>query len=160
MTNTVHQAFLVKRVKGDFCSIGLTYCESQITASSPQPLPLAHCPTSQSQLSAGLQPSPRLPLSPSSLPTASNFQASVLFLSPAAGTLPPPMFVCRAMSYLLSDMLDAQLKSYAPLLLQYVFTFKTKSNHYWVTMHKWKKGDNLKSGVPMELMETLGRGYS
>lgn len=70
------------------------------------------------------------------------------------------MFVCQAMSYLLSDMLDAQLESYAPLLLQYVFTFKTKSSHYWATMNKWKKADNLKSVVPMELMETSGRGYS
>lgn len=59
------------------------------------------------------------------------------------------MFVCQAVSYLRSDMLDAQLESHAPLLLQYVFTFKTKPNHYWTTMPEWKKGDNLKSGVPM-----------
>lgn len=44
MTNTVHQPFLVEGVTGVFGSKGLTYCESQITASSHEPLPLAHCP--------------------------------------------------------------------------------------------------------------------
>lgn len=70
------------------------------------------------------------------------------------------MFVCQAMSYLLSDMLDVQLKSHAPLLLQYVFTFKTKNNHYWATMYKCKKGDNSKYCVSVELIETLGKGCS
>lgn len=62
-------------------------------------------------------------------------QTSVLFPNPPAGCLAPPIYVCQAMSYLRSDMLDAQLESHAALLLQYVLNFKTKANHYWATVH-------------------------
>lgn len=54
------------------------------------------------------------------------------------------------MSHLLSDMFDAELESHAGLLLQYVFTFKTKTTQCSNTVHKWTKDDNLKSEVPME----------
>lgn len=68
-------------------------------------------------------------------PPTANLQSSSPVL-PQGCSPPPHMFVCHAMSYVLSDMLDAQLESHAALLLQYVFTFKTKTNHCWATMYE------------------------